>query len=81
MLEKLDIVQSARNYLNQPVRKAVIAVPAYFNDAQRNATKLASNQAGLEVLRIINEPTAASLAYGLDKKLQKKKILQILFLV
>ena len=71
ILEKL--VQSARNYLNQPVRKAVITVPAYFNDAQRNATKVAANQAGLEVLRIINEPTAASLAYGLDKKIQKKK--------
>ena len=52
ILEKL--VQSARNYLNQPIRKAVITVPAYFNDAQRNATKLAANQAGLEVLRIIN---------------------------
>ena len=71
ILEKL--VQSARNYLNQPVRKAVITVPAYFNDAQRNATKLAASQAGLEVLRIINEPTAASLAYGLDKKLPKKE--------
>ena len=71
ILEKL--VQSARNYLNQPVRKAVITVPAYFNDAQRKATKLAASQAGLEVLRIINEPTAASLAYGLDKKLPKKE--------
>ena len=71
ILEKL--VQSARNYLKQPVTKAVITVPAYFNDAQRNATKLSAKEAGLEVLRIINEPTAASLAYGLDKKLPKKK--------
>ena len=71
ILEKL--VQSARSYLNQQIRKAVITVPAYFNDAQRNATKLAANQAGLEVLRIINEPTDASLAYGLDKKLPKKE--------
>ena len=70
ILEKL--VQSARNYLKQPVTKAVITVPAYFNDAQRNATKLSAKEAGLEVLRIINEPTAASLAYGLDKKLPKK---------
>ena len=72
ILEKL--VKSARNYLNIPIRKAVITVPAYFNDAQRNATKLAAKQAGLEVLRIINEPTAASLAYGLDTKLPKKEI-------
>ena len=71
ILEKL--VQSARSYLNQQIRKAVITVPAYFNDAQRNATKLAANQAGLEVLRIINEPTDTSLAYGLDKKLPKKE--------
>ena len=55
-----------------PIKKAVITVPAYFNDAQRKATKLAAKEAGLEVLRIINEPTAASLAYGLDKKLPKK---------
>ncbi len=69
ILEKL--VKSARTYLKQPITKAVITVPAYFNDAQRNATKLAAKEAGLEVLRIINEPTAASLAYGLDKKLPK----------
>ena len=68
-MEKL--IQSATNYLNQPIKKAVITVPAYFNDAQRSATKLAATQAGIEVLRIINEPTAASLAYGLDKKLSK----------
>ena len=72
ILEKL--VQSARSYLdNKPIRKAVITVPAYFNNAQREATELAAKQAGLDVLRIINEPTAASLAYGLDKKLPKKK--------
>jgi len=55
-------------YLGEPVTQAVITVPAYFNDAQRNATKDAGKIAGLEVLRIINEPTASSLAYGLDKK-------------
>ncbi|HNT55123.1 MAG TPA: molecular chaperone DnaK, partial [Anaerolineaceae bacterium] len=58
----------AETYLNEPVTQAVITVPAYFNDAQRNATKDAGRIAGLEVLRIINEPTASSLAYGLDKK-------------
>ena len=71
ILEKM--VQSARNFLNKPIKKAVITVPAYFNDAQRKATRLAASQAGLEVLRIINEPTAASLAYGLDKRLPKNK--------
>jgi molecular chaperone DnaK len=58
----------AEAYLGEPVTKAVITVPAYFNDAQRQATKDAGQIAGLEVLRIINEPTAAALAYGLDKK-------------
>ena len=58
----------AEAYLGEPVTKAVITVPAYFNDAQRQATKDAGAIAGLEVMRIINEPTAASLAYGLDKK-------------
>src|SRR5918912_647839 len=58
----------AEAYLGQPVTQAVITVPAYFNDSQRQATKDAGQIAGLEVLRIINEPTAASLAYGLDKK-------------
>src|SRR5712692_6792802 len=65
ILQKLK--QAAEEYLGQPVSKAVITVPAYFNDAQRQATKDAGQIAGLEVLRIINEPTAASLAYGLDK--------------
>lgn len=60
--------QAAENYLGQPVTEAVITVPAYFNDAQRQATKDAGKIAGLEVKRIINEPTAAALAYGLDKK-------------
>ncbi len=60
--------QSAENYLGQPVKEAVITVPAYFNDAQRQATKDAGAIAGLEVKRIINEPTAAALAYGIDKK-------------
>ena len=58
----------AEAYLGEPVTKAVITVPAYFNDSQRQATKDAGKIAGLDVLRIINEPTAAALAYGLDKK-------------
>ena len=62
------IKPDAEAYLGEPVTQAVITVPAYFNDAQRNATKDAGKIAGLEVLRIINEPTASSLAYGLDKK-------------
>jgi len=60
--------QDAEAYLGEPVKQAVITVPAYFNDSQRQATKDAGKIAGLEVLRIINEPTAAALAYGLDKK-------------
>ncbi len=66
ILQKLR--QAAEEYLGQPVSKAVITVPAYFNDAQRQATKDAGQIAGLEVARIVNEPTAAALAYGLDKK-------------
>ena len=66
ILQKLK--SAAEDYLGQKVDKAVITVPAYFNDAQRQATKDAGRIAGLEVLRIINEPTAAALAYGLDKK-------------
>src|SRR5207248_2858909 len=66
VLQKLK--QAAEEYLGQPVTKAVITVPAYFNDAQRQATKDAGQIAGLEVMRIVNEPTAAALAYGLDKK-------------
>jgi molecular chaperone DnaK len=62
------IKADAEAYLGEPVEKAVITVPAYFNDSQRNATKDAGKIAGLEVMRIINEPTASSLAYGLDKK-------------
>jgi molecular chaperone DnaK (HSP70) len=57
----------AETYLGQTIKKAVITVPAYFNDAQRRATKDAGTIAGLEVLRIINEPTAAAMAYGLNK--------------
>ena len=60
--------KDAETYLGETVTQAVITVPAYFNDAQRNATKDAGKIAGLDVLRIINEPTASSLAYGLDKK-------------
>jgi molecular chaperone DnaK len=63
------LADDATKYMRQTVEKAVITVPAYFNDTQRQATKDAGKIAGLEVLRIINEPTAASLAYGLDKKL------------
>src|SRR5258705_4348408 len=66
ILQKLK--QAAEEYLGQPVSRAVITVPAYFNDAQRQATKDAGQIAGLEVMRIVNEPTAAALAYGLDKK-------------
>ncbi len=62
------IKADAEDYLGEPVNQAVITVPAYFNDSQRNATKDAGKIAGLEVMRIINEPTASSLAYGLDKK-------------
>jgi len=70
VLRKLK--EDAEKYLGEPVTKAVITVPAYFNDAQRQATKDAGRIAGLEVMRIINEPTAASLAYGVDKKKNQK---------
>ena len=70
ILQKLKA--DAEAYLGEPVTKAVITVPAYFNDSQRQATKDAGTIAGLEVLRIINEPTAAALAYGLDKKNESK---------
>src|SRR5499427_9586158 len=66
ILQKMK--EAAEQHLGEKVEKAVITVPAYFNDAQRQATKDAGKIAGLEVLRIINEPTAAALAYGLDKK-------------
>src|SRR6266542_957656 len=70
ILQKMK--ETAEAYLGEPVTQAVITVPAYFNDSQRQATKDAGRIAGLEVLRIINEPTAASLAYGLDKKKDEK---------
>ena len=70
ILQKMK--QTAEDYLGQRSTKAVITVPAYFNDAQRQATKDAGKIAGLDVLRIINEPTAAALAYGLDKKKDEK---------
>src|SRR5262249_42212206 len=66
ILQKMK--QTAEDYLGEKITEAVITVPAYFNDSQRQATKDAGKIAGLNVLRIINEPTAASLAYGLDKK-------------
>ncbi len=72
ILQKMK--ETAEAYLGHSVSQAVITVPAYFNDAQRQATKDAGKIAGLEVLRIINEPTAAALAYGLDKKKQSKTI-------
>src|SRR5215467_1511557 len=70
ILQKMK--QTAEDYLGEKVTEAVITVPAYFNDGQRQATKDAGRIAGLNVLRIINEPTAASLAYGLDKKKDEK---------
>ena len=70
-----DLKKTAEDYLGEKVTKAVITVPAYFNDAQRQATKNAGKIAGLEVERIINEPTAAALAYGLDKQDTNEKIL------
>lgn len=70
ILQKLKI--DAQNYLGEEVKQAVITVPAYFNDAQRQATKDAGRIAGLEVLRIINEPTAAALAYGLENSYGQK---------
>ncbi len=70
ILQKMK--QTAEDYLGEPVTEAVITVPAYFNDSQRQATKDAGRIAGLDVLRIINEPTAASLAYGLDKTAEEK---------
>lgn len=72
ILQKMK--KTAEDYLGQPVTEAVITVPAYFNDAQRQATKEAGEIAGLKVMRIINEPTAAALAYGLDKKNKDMKI-------
>ncbi|MBX7108303.1 MAG: molecular chaperone DnaK [Chitinophagales bacterium] len=72
ILQKMK--KTAEDYLGQPVTEAVITVPAYFNDSQRHATKEAGEIAGLKVLRIINEPTAAALAYGLDKKHKDMKI-------
>jgi len=72
VLQKMK--KTAEDYLGQEVTEAVITVPAYFNDSQRQATKEAGEIAGLDVKRIINEPTAAALAYGLDKKMQDKTI-------
>ena len=66
--------ETAESFLGRPVREAVVTVPAYFNDSQRNATKDAGKIAGLDVKRIINEPTAAALAYGLDKTADGKVI-------
>jgi len=70
----MKMKQTAEDYLGSEVKEAVITVPAYFNDSQRQATKDAGKIAGLEVKRIINEPTAAALAYGLDKNTNEKKV-------
>lgn len=67
----MKMKETAAAYLNTPVKNAVITVPAYFNDSQRQATKDAGQIAGLNVLRVINEPTAAALAYGMDKQEDK----------
>jgi heat shock protein 5 len=64
--------QIAEDFLQEEVKHAVVTVPAYFNDSQRQATKDAGAIAGLNVLRIVNEPTAAAIAYGIDKKIDKK---------
>src|ERR1700689_5250860 len=72
VLKKLR--RDAEAYFNEPVTRAVITVPAYFNDAQRNATKKAGELAGFSVERIVNEPTAAALAYGLDKSKEHSRI-------
>lgn len=69
-----NLKASAEAYLGETVTKAVITVPAYFNDAERQATKDAGRIAGLEVERIINEPTAAALAYGLENKMKSKNL-------
>ena len=66
-----QLKRNAERFFGAPVKQAVITVPAYFNDAQRQATKDAGRIAGLEVLRLVNEPTAASLAYGLDKNAER----------
>src|SRR6185437_6972415 len=70
----MKMKKTAEDFLGEPVTQAVITVPAYFNDSQRQATKDAGRIAGLEVKRIINEPTAAALAYGMDKKPGDRKI-------
>jgi molecular chaperone DnaK len=70
-----NLKESAEAYLGETVTEAVITVPAYFNDAQRQATKDAGKIAGLDVKRIINEPTAAALAYGIDKKDKEQPVL------
>merc|ERR1712226_909142 len=71
VLEKMKLI--AESYIGEPVNNAVVTVPAYFNDSQRQATKDAGQIAHLNVLRIVNEPTAAAIAYGLDKKSQGEK--------
>src|SRR5919199_4353365 len=72
-----ELKQRAEHILKTPVNKAVITVPAYFNDAQRQATRDAGKLAGLDVLRIVNEPTAASLAYGLGLKKDEEKTVAV----
>jgi molecular chaperone DnaK len=70
----IKLKHAAEDYLREPVTQAVITVPAYFNDAQRQATKIAGRIAGLEVMRLVNEPTAAAMAYGLDKRKKSERV-------
>ena len=72
--------ETAENYLGNKVKHAVVTVPTYFNDAQRQSTKDAGVVAGLNVLRIINEPTAAAIACGLDKKTEKNMLISVVAL-
>jgi L1 cell adhesion molecule like protein len=73
----IKMKETAEAFLGKTVKDAVVTVPAYFNDSQRQATKDAGVIAGLNVLRIINEPTAAAIAYGLDKKVQYKNFINV----
>ena len=74
----MKMKQTAEDFLGSEVKEAVITVPAYFNDSQRQATKDAGKIAGLEVLRIVNEPNAAAVAYGLDKENEKILVFDLL---
>lgn len=77
----IKMKETAEQYLNTKVKNAVITVPAYFNDSQRQATKDAGQISGLNVLRVINEPTAAALAYGMDKTEDKMLVAKFIYLI